>query len=58
MKTTHTVNCTCQHTFQDKIYGIGRRLANLVTKSIKPGSNTVEYRCTVCKKTHSVNKGK
>ena len=56
MKTTHVVQCSCQHTFQDKFYGIGKRLANLVTKSIKPGNNRVEYKCTVCSRVHGVNK--
>ncbi len=55
-KTTRNVACNCKHEFQDKVYGIGRRLANLVTKTLKSASNQCDYRCTVCGKAHTVNK--
>ena len=56
LKTTRNIACNCKHEFQDKLYGIGRRLANLVNKSVKSASNNVDYRCTVCGKSHTVNK--
>lgn len=55
-KTTRNIACNCKHEFQDKVYGIGRRLANLVTKTLKSTSNQCDYRCTVCGKAHTVNK--
>ncbi len=56
IKTTRNIACTCKHEFQDKVYGLGRRLANLVTKTLKSASNQCDYRCTVCGKSHTVNK--
>lgn len=44
-KTTKIVNCDCQHSFQDKEYGPGKRLANYATKNGR-------FRCTVCEREH------
>ena len=38
--TTRILTCTCDHDGQDRIYGKGRRVHNLMA--------TGEYRCTVC----------
>ena len=35
-------NCSCRHEYQDKLYGVGRRVFNL---------GKANYRCTVCKST-------
>lgn len=43
--------CTCQHEYQDKRYGTGRRIFNEMAKSA-PG--TIKGRCTVCKNEISV----
>ena len=43
------IKCTCKHEYQDKKYGKGIRIGNLVTgKSDKAGKKV--YRCTVCKR--------
>lgn len=50
---TVIVPCKCEHEFQDRKYGQGRRVANATQK----GNLThTEVRCTVCKTTHSVPK--
>ena len=38
------INCTCKHGHQDKLYGTGRRYANVCRKDNK----LIGYRCTVC----------
>ncbi len=43
------VKCSCKHEHQDKVYGVGMRLAN----RCKPNDKAGTYRCTVCKKEHS-----
>lgn len=41
--TTTVKTCTCKHSYQDQIYGIGKRVHN------KCGINgKVAFRCTVC----------
>ena len=35
-------NCSCKHEFQDKTYGVGRRVFNM---------GKTKYTCTVCKST-------
>ena len=36
--------CTCSHEFQDKLYGKGRRVANVTANG--------KSRCTVCGREH------
>jgi hypothetical protein len=38
------LNCTCQHEWQDKKYGKGKRLFN----QMKISSGQKKYKCTVC----------
>lgn len=40
------MRCTCQHEFQDQVYGPGMRVFNAAGKDGKVS----EYRCTVCGK--------
>ena len=40
---TKVKSCTCQHEFQDSVYGKGRRVHNKTNGNGRP-----EYRCTVC----------
>jgi len=40
------LSCTCDHDYQDKKYGKGRRVHNQVQS--QPGNE--KYRCTVCLK--------
>ena len=54
MKRIAHINCSCKHEFQDKEYK-GRRVANLMDKSVKGGSNMVDVKCTVCGKAHIIN---
>lgn len=49
------VHCKCKHDFQDARYGAGVRVANLKTKSVKGGSDSVDVKCTVCGVTHAIN---
>ncbi len=44
-QTTRVLPCSCQHDFQDKKYGKGKRLMNLTIKR-----NPTVWRCTVCGK--------
>ena len=37
--------CTCKHEFQDKHYGKGMRVFNILPTE----NNQVKIRCTVCK---------
>lgn len=39
-------DCNCSHSFQDQLYGKGKRLMNSIGKSTK----ITGYRCTVCGK--------
>lgn len=50
---TCVVNCNCNHEFQDRRYGNGRRVANATQKS--KVDNKTDVRCTVCKTIHTVN---
>jgi len=43
------IKCTCTHNFQDKKYGKGMRVCNVLAKTL---GKTPEYRCTVCEKIH------
>ena len=52
---TAKVNCTCSHEQQDKMYGVGVRVANTTAKQDK---DYVEVRCTVCSKIHRVSPSK
>lgn len=54
MKTIAHINCSCKHDFQDKQYK-GKRVANLMNKSVKSNSNQVDVKCTSCGKVHTVN---
>lgn len=40
------MTCTCQHGFQDRQYGIGKRVHNY-------GAKNKIWRCTVCRKEKS-----
>lgn len=40
--------CVCQHAFQDKEYGRGKRLHNPVKKGGKSEKEATNARCTVC----------
>ncbi len=42
---TKIIVCTCRSEFQDKLYGISRRVYNLCGAGDKN-----KYRCTVCQK--------
>lgn len=53
-KTIAHVPCTCKNEFQDKQHR-GRRVANLMNKSVKSGTNQVDVKCTVCSKIHTIN---
>lgn len=44
-KNTSVRSCSCEHSFQDKRYGKGKRLHN---KTGGSGKGTVGWRCTVC----------
>ena len=46
--STKVISCTCQHEYQDKVYGKNKRLANKTQK----GNQKDTYRCTVCGKEH------
>lgn len=55
--STARVQCSCTGPaaqFQDQRYGKNIRIANLVTKSKKGGSSSVDVKCTVCNKEHTV----
>lgn len=39
------VKCTCEHSYQDKKYGLGKRVMNTLF-----GKNSNKARCTVCGK--------
>ena len=43
---TSILSCTCQHSYQDAIYGQGKRLHNYAPKELGTGG----WRCTVCGK--------
>jgi hypothetical protein len=43
--TTKILDCGCDHDFQDKRYGKGKRVHNPAK-----ADNGVKYRCTVCGK--------
>lgn len=45
--------CTCEHTFQDKIYGKGNRVWNIGKEA---GSSSTVIKCTVCNKTNTTLK--
>lgn len=45
------LKCSCQHEFQDSLYGKGNRLCNPCKKQEHL------FRCTVCKKEITVSKG-
>jgi hypothetical protein len=49
METTKEIKCSCKDEWQDKIYGLGRRLMNAFGKPHKG------YRCTVCGKENTQN---
>ena len=39
------LSCTCTHPVQDKFHGKGRRVHNVMTRTV----SGLKYRCTVCK---------
>ena len=45
--TTVILHCTCNNTYQDKVYGTGMRVFNEMRSGSKPGKFN-GYRCTVC----------
>ena len=45
------LKCNCKHKYQDKRYGLGRRVHNACTKGSK-----VVYRCTVCSNVKELQK--
>lgn len=50
------IKCTCNHQFQDEVYGKNMRVTTPVNKSKEKGTNKLrEVRCTVCGKTHQVS---
>lgn len=53
---TVKVNCLCSHDFQDKEHGKQVRVANTTQKT--PTPSTIEVRCTVCSKLHTVSQDK
>lgn len=46
MALTKVINCSCKNEYQDKLYGMNKRLGNV--KSDKSDSDTA--RCTSCGK--------
>ncbi len=40
---TAILDCTCKNEFQDKMYGKGKRVHNVLAKK-----STFDYRCTAC----------
>ena len=46
MALTKVISCSCKNEYQDKAYGMNKRLGNV--KGDKPDSDIV--RCTVCGK--------
>lgn len=50
MKTYKTILCTCNHDYQDSIYGQKMRTCNLLSQSKK--ESVSRFRCTVCSKIH------
>ena len=46
--TTLILPCSCKHTTQDKMYGKGNRVHNMIMNPEKHGGAT--WRCTVCKR--------
>lgn len=49
---TAKVKCKCVHEGQDRLHGVGTRVANTTAKQDK---DYAEVRCTVCKSTHRVH---
>lgn len=45
------IKCTCKHEGQDRLHGVGNRVANPV--KAKMSGETSRYRCTVCKTEHT-----
>lgn len=43
---TRVMPCECRHEYQDRRYGRGRRVFNMM----KPRKEQQEWRCTVCMK--------
>jgi hypothetical protein len=46
---TKIIKCVCKYEFQDKLYGLGYRVMNLMAKM---AGTKKQYRCTVCGKVH------
>lgn len=53
---TAKVACSCTHTEQDKMHGVGVRVANSTQKNID--KDRTEVRCTVCGRLHQVSDSK
>jgi hypothetical protein len=51
MQETVVLPCSCDHEYQDKRYGKGRRAMNETKPASKSTSKT--FRCTVCGKERS-----
>ena len=41
------LKCNCKHDFQDKVYGLGKRVHNQIVNKIN--KLIAKFRCTVCK---------
>lgn len=52
MPDTKIAECNCDSQFQDSRYGKKKRVMNHAPNK---GSNKNRYRCTVCKKEHTLN---
>lgn len=56
MSSTAMVKCKCKHSAQDKMYGLGVRVANALAKKEK--TSNAAYRCTVCSAIHNTTPAK
>ena len=53
--TTAIKKCKCEHTYQDKKYGKGKRVCNQLAKAGSAGNPS--YSCTVCNAVISSSSG-
>jgi len=47
---SRVMSCSCEHAWQDRRYGKGKRVHNATKKLV---GMTQQYRCTVCGEMHS-----
>jgi hypothetical protein len=50
---TRVLGCTCEHPYQDRVYGVRRRLHNFCDGPSDVRLHRLVYRCTVCQAPHS-----